>query len=133
MNIIYLERGKTIDHESYIDCCFKPIFDILNRPRLATGWKNIKFHHDNSIFIYASWSLKSRRIPKWLRFTKMDHQPYSPDSALSDFGRNKNIKACLDEDKVLILKLPRSLIQEAKKTGFGPSQMDWELGKMHKK
>ena len=44
----YLERGKTITHESYINDCLDPLIKELNKLRPTDGIKNIKLHHDNA-------------------------------------------------------------------------------------
>ena len=48
VHLCYLESGKTINHEKYIDDCLKSIVKVLKKERPVTGAKNIKFHHDNA-------------------------------------------------------------------------------------
>ena len=46
--ITYLDRGKTVDSQTYIENCLQPIVTYLNKQRKSTGAKNIKIHHDNA-------------------------------------------------------------------------------------
>ncbi len=48
IHLRYLEKGKTINHELYIEECLKPIVKILKNERPIGGAKNMKFHHDNA-------------------------------------------------------------------------------------
>ena len=82
VHISYLDKGETIDHKKYLTSCLKPLVSTLNKRRPISGTKNLKFHHDNarphvhkSVITY----LKSKE------FIIMDHPPYSPDLAPSDF------------------------------------------------
>ena len=45
--ITYLDRGETVDSETYIQNCLEPIITTLNNQRKITGARNIKIHHDN--------------------------------------------------------------------------------------
>jgi hypothetical protein len=47
-HITYWDKNKTIDAESYISDCLKPIVNILERQRKQSGIKNLKFHRDNA-------------------------------------------------------------------------------------
>ena len=47
--ITYWDRGKIIEHKSYIDNCLKPLISVIKQKRMSCGIKNIKFHHDNFI------------------------------------------------------------------------------------
>ena len=82
VHLSYLEKGKTINHELYIEECLKPIVKVLKNERPITGAKNIKFHHDNArphihknVFEYLEGE----------KFVMMPHPPYSPDLAPCDF------------------------------------------------
>jgi hypothetical protein len=46
--ITYWDRGKIIDHKSYIDNCLKPLISVIKQKRMSCDTKNIKFHHDNA-------------------------------------------------------------------------------------
>ena len=92
--ITYMERHKTIDHQSYIDYCLKPLVSTLKHQRKACGTKNLKFHHDNArphihqaVITYLNEQ----------NFTIMNHPAYSPDLAPSDFWLFDYIKQRLDD------------------------------------
>ena len=51
----YLERGKTLDIKSYIDCCLKPIDYTFNSQKLTTGIKKIKFQDENTTTCSTSY------------------------------------------------------------------------------
>ena len=94
VHISYLDSGKTIDKDSYLDGCLKPLVGVLNKQRPVTGTKNLKFHHDNARPHVAS------SVVKYLNdqnFTIMNHPPYSPDLAPSDFWLFDYIKQRLDD------------------------------------
>ena len=98
VHISYLKRGKTIDHKAYIDDCLKPLVKTLNQRRQTLGTKNLKFHHDN-----ARPHVHSNVI-KYLKskdFIMMDHPPYSPDLAPSDFWLFDYIKERLTTQRKL--------------------------------
>ena len=48
VHISYLDKGKTIDHQTYIKDCLKPLVRTLKEQRPMDGTKNLKFHHDNA-------------------------------------------------------------------------------------
>ena len=43
-----LEKGKTINHDSYIEETLKPLVKDINTQRPESGCKGLKFHHDNA-------------------------------------------------------------------------------------
>ena len=94
MHISYLERGETIDHKSYLNCCLKPIIKELIRRRPIEGAKNMKFHHDNArphVHQAVITFLNDNKL------ILMDHPPYSPDLAPSDFWLFDYIKTRLHD------------------------------------
>jgi hypothetical protein len=48
VNISYLDKGKTKDHQKYIKVCLKPLVSTLKEQRPMYGTKNLKFHHVNA-------------------------------------------------------------------------------------
>ena len=89
IHISYLKKGETVNNKSYINNCLKPLVKSLNEQRPICGTKNIKFHHDN-----ARPHIHSDVINYINRqdMVIMDHPPYSPDLAPSDFWLFNNIK-----------------------------------------
>ena len=82
VHMTYLESGKTIDNVMYLNDCLKPLVRVLNQQRPVSSTKNLKFHHDNArphVHSRVKSYLKSQN------FIIMDHPPYSPDLAPSDF------------------------------------------------
>ena len=82
VHVSYLDKGKTIDQYSYLNDCLKPLLTALNKPRPTIGTKNIKFHH------YNAKPNVAKSVITYLESQKliiMDHPPYSPDLAPSDF------------------------------------------------
>lgn len=80
--ITYLDRGKTVDSQTYIENCLQPILTYLNKQRKSTGAKNIKIHHDNARpHVHST-------VNNFLQEHGMilvKHPPYSPDLAPCDF------------------------------------------------
>ena len=89
----YLERGKTITHESYINDCLDPLIKEINKLRPTDGIKNIKLHHDNAR-PHVHQAVKSYLKEK--KLDVMDHPSYSPDLAPCDFWLFDYIKQRLD-------------------------------------
>ena len=48
MHISYLDKGMTINYQTYIKDCLKPLVVTLKEQRLICGTRNLKFHHDNA-------------------------------------------------------------------------------------
>ena len=89
VHISYLDKGKTIDHQTYIKDCLKPLVSTLKEQRPMYGTKNLKFHHDNArphVHKDVKKYLESQNL------TVMSHPPYSPDLAPCDFWLNSYIK-----------------------------------------
>lgn len=93
IHISYLQSGKTIDNVSYLNDCLKPLVRTLNKQRPLTGTNNLKFHHDNAR-PHVHSSVKSYLEKE--NFIIMDHPPYSPDLAPSDFWLFDYVKQRLD-------------------------------------
>lgn len=45
--IHWVEHGKTVDHDYYINNCLQPVLEEINNQRPSQGIHMIKFHHDN--------------------------------------------------------------------------------------
>ena len=94
--ITYWNKGKTVDHKTYLDDCLKPLVSTIKQQRKICGTKNLKFHHDNArphVHQAVLTYLNEQDI------TIMDHPPYSPDLAPSDFWLFDYIKQRLDDHK----------------------------------
>jgi len=44
----YIDKGKTIDSDSYIEDCLKPMIESIKWQRTASGLKRIHLLHDNA-------------------------------------------------------------------------------------
>jgi hypothetical protein len=82
VSLSYLERDKSIHNISYIEDSLKPLVESKERGRPTYGTKNLKFHHENARPHILS-SVKSYREDQ--NFIIMNHPPFSPDFAPSDF------------------------------------------------
>ena len=47
LHLSRLEKGKTINHYTYINECIKPLFHTINQQRPFLSTKNMKFYHEN--------------------------------------------------------------------------------------
>jgi histone-lysine N-methyltransferase SETMAR len=96
VHLTYLESGKSIDNIRYLNDCLKPIVNKINQQRPLYSTKNMKFHHDNARpHIHSS-------VKDYLNsenFIIMDHPPYLPDLAPSDFWLFDYIKQHLTSQK----------------------------------
>ncbi len=101
------KEGETINHQIYLKDNIRPLVRVLNEQRPQCGTKNLKFLHDNarphihqSVIAY----LESQN------FTIMDHPPYSPDLAPSDFWLFNYIKERLS-DHTTVKSLTRQITE----------------------
>lgn len=93
VHISYIDRGKIIDSNSYIEDCLKPMFKDFMKQRPKSGLKNVKFHHDNAKPHVAQSVINYLNEQKVII---MEHPPYSPDLAPSDFWLFDYVKKQLD-------------------------------------
>ena len=95
--IHYLEKGKTIDYQYYIDNCLGPAFDKIRRERPSKGTKGIQlfhlFHNRARPPSHSDtcWFIESNGVKL------IDHPLYSPGLALSDYWLFGYIKERLNE------------------------------------
>ena len=82
VQVSYFDKGVSVDHKTYLDGCIKPMVEALKQQRPMTGVKNMKFHHDNARpHVHSS-------VIEYLKDQNLhviEHPPYSPDLAPSDF------------------------------------------------
>lgn len=89
--IDYLEKGKTINSEYY--CNLLDQLDAkIHEKRPGLQHKKIIFHQDNAP---AHKSVLSMSKFNELKYELLDHPPYSPDLAPSDFYLFRNLKQFL--------------------------------------
>jgi len=90
--IEYLPKGQTINAEYYLSLLVQ-LKDILKEKRSGTVTKRVLFLHDNAP---AHRALATQKKLAHLGFQCLDHPPYSPDLALSDYhlfpGLKKELK-----------------------------------------
>jgi len=79
--IDYLPKGQTIKAEYYSSLLVQ-LEAILKEKRRGKVTKVVLFLHDNSP---AHWALATQKKLAYLGFQSLDHPPYSPDLAPSDY------------------------------------------------
>jgi histone-lysine N-methyltransferase SETMAR len=79
--INYLPKGQTINAE-YCLSLLVQLKDILKEKHGGNVSKGVLFLHDNAP---AHWALATQKKLAYLRFQYLDHPPYSPDLAPSDY------------------------------------------------
>ena len=79
--IDYLPKGQNINAEYYSSLLVQ-LKDILKEKRLGEVTKWVLFLHDNAP---AHWVLSTQKKLAYLGFQYLDHPPYSPDLAPSDY------------------------------------------------
>jgi len=79
--INYLPKGQTIIAEYYLSLLVQ-LKDILKGKRRGKVTKGVLFLHDNAP---AHRTLGIQKKLAYLGFQLLDHPPYSPDLALSDY------------------------------------------------
>jgi len=90
----YLPKGQTINAEYYSSLLVQ-LKDILKDTRRGKVTKGVLFLHDNAL---AHRALPTQKKLTYLGFQCLDHPPYSPDLALSNYhlfpGLKKQLKGC---------------------------------------
>jgi len=76
-----LPKGRTINAEYYSSLLVQ-LKDILKEKRCGKFTKGVLFLHDNAP---AHWALATQKKLAYLGFQCIDHPPYSPDLAPSDY------------------------------------------------
>ena len=79
--IDYLPKGRTINAEYYLSLLVQ-LKHILKEKRLEKVTKGVLFLHDNAP---AHRALATQKKLGYLGFQFLDHPPYSPDLAPSDY------------------------------------------------
>jgi len=79
--IDYLPKGQTINTEYYLSLLVQ-VKDILKEKCRRTVTKGVLFLHDIAL---AHQALATQKKLAYLGFQCLDHPPYSPDLALSDY------------------------------------------------
>ena len=92
----YFKAGEVVNNKTYRSNCLFHLVAALKRQRSISGTKNIKFHHDNAR-PHIHNSVKSYLNRN--HFIIMDHPPYSPDLAPSDFWLFDYIKQRLTDQR----------------------------------
>jgi len=92
LRIDYLPKGQTINAEYHLSLLVQ-LKDILKEKRRGKITKGVLFLHDN---VPAHGALATRKKLVYLGFHCLDHPPYSPDLAPSDYhlfsGLKKQLK-----------------------------------------
>ena len=93
--IDYLPKGQTINAE-YYPCLLVQLKDILKENSRGNVTKGVLFLHDNAP---AHRAFATQKKLAYLGFQFLDHPPYSPDLAPSDYhmfpGLKKTIESSL--------------------------------------
>jgi len=91
--ILLIEKGRTINAEYYTSLLLQ-LKDILKEKCCEKVTKGVLFLHDNAL---AHRALATQKKLACLGFHCLDHSPYSPDLAQSDYHRFpglKQLKGC---------------------------------------
>jgi len=90
----HLPKGQTINMEYYSSLLVQ-LKDILKEKCHGKVTKGVLFLHDNAP---AHWAHATQKKLAYLGFQCLDHPPYSPDPAPSDYhlfpGLKKQLKGC---------------------------------------
>jgi len=94
LRIDYLPKGQTINVEYYSSLLVQVKY-ILKEKCHGKVTKGVLFLHDNAL---AHWALATQKKLVYLGFQCLDHPPYSPGLAPSDYhlfpGLKKQLKGC---------------------------------------
>jgi histone-lysine N-methyltransferase SETMAR len=93
VHIYVLPQGKTVTAQYYRDNCLKKVVEKVMEERPTSGLKNMKILHDNA---KPHVALIVKKYLQEQNLTIIDHPPYSPDLAPSDFWLFDYLKQRLD-------------------------------------
>jgi len=96
--IDYLPKGQTINAEFYSSLLVQ-LKDILKEKRRGKFTKGVLFLHDNAP---AHRALATQKILTYLGFQCLDHPPYSPDLAPSDYHLFPGLKKTLERSPFFV-------------------------------
>lgn len=94
LHVQCIKRGETINSDYYIENCLGPAIQEINKQRPTSGTTNMKFLHDNAR-PHVTESVRTFLDQNGI--TIIDHPPYSPDLAPSDFWLFDKIKRHLSD------------------------------------
>jgi [histone H3]-lysine36 N-dimethyltransferase SETMAR len=103
LHVQCVKKGESITADYYIRNCLSPAIQAINQQRPTSGTTNMKILHDNAK-PHVTLSVRNYLDRKGIAI--IDHPPYSPDLAPSDFWLFDKIKQQLsDHTSVESLKL----------------------------
>ena len=88
----YLPKGHTLNAEYYSSLLVQ-LKDILKEKCCGKVTKGVLFLHDNAP---AHWALSTQKKLAYLGFQCLDHPPYSPDLAPSDYHLCPGLKKTIE-------------------------------------
>jgi len=125
VSLSYLDKGKSINNISYVEDCLKPLVTAIEDVRPTLGCKNLKFHHDNAR-PHVHSSVKT--YLKEQNFIIMEHPPYSPDLAPSDFWLFDYIKKRLttQPNAESLIKQISEIVNSIPKDEYNKTFIKWK-------
>jgi len=96
--IDYLPKGQTINAEYYTSLLVQ-LKDILKEKRRGEVTKGVLFLHDNAL---AHRTLATEKKLAYLGFQYLDHPPYSPDLAPSDYHLFPGLKKTIESSPFFV-------------------------------
>jgi len=96
--IVYLPKGQTIKAEHYSSLLLLSK-DILKEKRRGKVTKGVLFLHDNAP---AHRALATQKKLAYLGFQCLDHRPYSPDLAPSDYHLLPELKKTIESSPFFV-------------------------------
>ena len=94
----YLPKGQTINAEYYSSLLVQ-LKDILKEKHRGKITKGVLFLHDNAP---AHWALATQKKLAYLGFHCLDHPPYSPDLAPSEYHLFPGLKKTIERSPFFI-------------------------------
>ena len=89
LEFVMLPAKHTVTAAWYTECCLPKVFQAVEGLRPKSGIRGMKFHHDNAP---AHTAGRTKEFLRQSGLEMIEHPPYNPDLAPSDFWLFPNLK-----------------------------------------
>lgn len=130
VHISYINDGKTINTDTYINNCLEPMLEVVEELRPTSGLERIKLLHDNAR-PHVAESVVTYLDEK--KIGLIDHPPYSPDLSPPDFWLFSYLKSQQDnhESAQSLNKQLTGILKKTPRAEYHKSLIKWKERMRH--